>query len=279
MTFLRWVFAIYSFIHTTWINISHHFNIPIFTFCVLLIKGIKDGGIKLPSEPTLIRTYCFIPILASLLSYISFIFKRQRKLSKLYDMDDNYVTLSRRLRPFLPEKEESAAWNKLYNELKSSQKRKVKNLPSCGWAMVTGASRGIGRAVSIELARYNIPVILVARDGDKLKEVAVILEECYGVATKLFISDFSKNNAAEELMDKVTAEGLQIDILVSNAGISDTKDMVNMDTSKIQDIINVNLVTGSKLSQMLGIKMKQRQSGRICIISSIAGAVPGKYII
>lgn len=193
-------------------------------------------------------------------------------------MDGNYVTLSRRLRPFLPEKEESSAWNKLYNELKSSQKRKV-DLPSCGWAMVTGASRGIGRAISIELARYYIPVILVARDEDKLKEVAVILEECYGVATKVFISDFSKNNAAEELMEKVTAEGLQIDILVSNAGISDTKDMVHMDTCKIQDIINVNLVAGSKLSQMLGIKMKKRQSGRICIISSIAGAVPGKYII
>ena len=130
--------------------------------------------------------------------------------------------------------------------------------------------------IAIELARYKIPVILNARDQTRLKELATMIEECYGVPTKVIISDFTNKDAASEVMKMISDEmNLDVDILINNAGIGDTRELVEMDLQKIQDIINVNVLTVSKLCQMLGEKMKQRRRGRIVIISSITGIAPG----
>lgn len=96
----------------------------------------------------------------------------------------------------------------------------------------------------------------------------------------MIISDFSKNNAAEELLEEIAKVllGLEIDILIHNTGIGDTNDFVAMNTSKIKDTITVHIITGSKLCQMFGIEMKERRQGRIVLISSITSAVPGKFI-
>lgn len=261
------------------VNFGTHFNFTHVTLSLIAITILlkKDNEVR-----GTILVYCCIPLLTPILSYVHFIVQRHRKLSILYDMDGNHVTCNKSLPPFVPEKDHPN-FQKIHDELesksKSSKPKENKiNAPSSGWAMVTGASRGIGRALCIELARYNFSVILVARDEAKLKDLAVILEDCYGVKTKIFVSDFSKSDAAEELIQKISKKELFVDILIHNAGIGDTKELVHMDSSKIQDIITVNTITGSKLCQMLGLQMKERRRGRIVLISSIAGAVPGRFI-
>ncbi len=229
------------------------------------------------------------------------------------------------------EEEVDPKWERIYNELLNKQqklkKKKKKNRkgnddnheeedqtndkknnekhiqpPSCGWTLLTGASRGIGRALAVELARHKVPLILVARNEDKLKELATQLEECYGIPTMVFVSDFSHSDAAERLIEQIhdSSSGsndssssssnkkvggtksnndknasVDIDCLIHNAGIGDAKEIVNMDTKRIQDIITINTMTGSKLCQMLGRHMKRRRRGRIVLMSSITGMAPG----
>lgn len=162
-----------------------------------------------------------------------------------------------------------------------NNKDKQKEIPIEGWALITGASRGIGRAIAVELARYKVPLILVARSHSKLLELSKMLEKCYRIPTKIFVCDFAKNDAAEQLWEMIAKESnkngksLQIDIFIHNAGIGDTKNLVDMDTTKIQDIITVNVTSGSKLCQIFGNQMKQRRRGRIVLISSITGFAPG----
>lgn len=227
------------------------------------------------------------PAIMSFLSWVSFMIQRQRKLSTLYDMDQNVLKCKSEssLPPFLPKKLEDNTWYELRDKLSSEvqekkgksreqlKKKEQSKLTSCGWAMVTGASGGIGRALAVEIARYNIPVILVARSKAKLIELSIMLEECYGVATHVLVSDFSESNAAEQVFKSISEASLQVDILINNAGIGDTNDLVDMDCAKIQDIITVNSITVSKLCQLFGKKMKQRRRGRIVLISSITGVV------
>lgn len=277
-----------------WINFSNQCNVATLSFSLIPIIIIyfkisycyyntnNDDDLilqKMSIQNNCILIYCSIPLFTSILSYVFFVIQRQRKLSSLYDMNGNKIKCYQQLPQFLPEKEESISWNKIYDKLKNNvkelkQMERGNKIPTSGWALVTGASRGIGRAIAIELARYKIPVILVARDETKLNKLSMILEECYGVATKVIISDFSKIHSAEELWSKMPT-GLQVDMFIHNAGIGDVNEMVHMDLAKIQDIITINLITGSKLCKLFGLKMKERRRGRIVVISSIAGAVQG----
>jgi short-subunit dehydrogenase len=332
--------VVFNFLQRNLNNISNQANLVLHFFSFILvcicictattnniIQNNEDNHEISSSSPLFIVVLSYlaspyfiilysIPIITSLISWVYFIIQRQRKLSTLYDLDDNPLRCKSEsaLPPFLPPTSSSKG-DKLYDKLSAEVKNKKKisqkddeakaktklsssssstttTKTTSGWAMVTGARRGIGRALAVELARYNIPIILVARDEKKLKELSKILNECYGVPTKVIVSDFSNSNAAEELLKKLNnhtkrdssdkskdEDGddieVEVDILIHNAGISDTNNLTEMNLTKIQDIITVNSITGCKLCQIFGNKMKERKRGRIVIISSITGAVPG----
>ena len=83
---------------------------------------------------------------------------------------------------------------------------------SLGYALVTGASRGIGRAIAVELARWEVPLILVARDEDALTALAFDLQTCYGVECCVLPADLSKPNTAENIYKTVQQAGLTVDV-------------------------------------------------------------------
>jgi short-subunit dehydrogenase len=140
-----------------------------------------------------------------------------------------------------------------------------------GYALVTGASRGIGRALAIELARWEIPLILVARDEDKLVNLAADIERCYGVKCCVLTADLSKPDAAEKIYEATTAAGLPVDILISNAGLSSSGEFVDMDEGTLRNIMQVNAVSVASLCHLYGNEMKKRRRGRMLIVSSVVG--------
>eukprot|EP00547_Thalassionema_nitzschioides_P001190 CAMPEP_0194213992 /NCGR_PEP_ID=MMETSP0156-20130528/14970_1 /TAXON_ID=33649 /ORGANISM="Thalassionema nitzschioides, Strain L26-B" /LENGTH=845 /DNA_ID=CAMNT_0038942155 /DNA_START=6 /DNA_END=2543 /DNA_ORIENTATION=+ len=163
------------------------------------------------------------------------------------------------------------------NEKKqSNKKQRVVGLnqdEELGFALVTGASRGIGRALAVELARWEIPLILVARDREKLVELAADIEKCYGVKCCVLPADLSNPDTAKKLHKTTTAAGLKVDILVNNAGLSSSGEFVDMEEDYLRTMMQVNAVSAATLSHLYGRDMKRRRRGRILMVSSVVGAV------
>jgi short-subunit dehydrogenase len=144
-----------------------------------------------------------------------------------------------------------------------------------GYALVTGASRGIGRALAVELARWEIPLILVARDVDRLTSLAYDLEACYGVKCCVLPADLSNPGAAELLYKATQKAGLKVDILINNAGFALHGEAVDQDLDQVNDMIQVNALAVSALTHLYGRDMKRRRRGRVMMVSSICGTVAG----
>ena len=156
-----------------------------------------------------------------------------------------------------------------------SRSRQIYDSPPLGYALVTGASRGIGRAFAVELARWDIPLILVARDEEKLKEVASEIEMAYGVNCCVIPADLSQPDVANQIFEATENAGLKVDILVNNAGVCNTGDLIDGDEVDIGNMINVNIGSVTNLSYLYGKCMKRRRRGRILFVSSVVGAAPG----
>jgi short-subunit dehydrogenase len=144
-----------------------------------------------------------------------------------------------------------------------------------GYAVVTGASRGIGRAIAVELARWDVPLILVARDKEKLIALANEIKTAYGVDCCVIPTDLSKEDAAQKIHQATTNARLKVDILINNAGVYSVGDVVDGSAQDLMNMINVNVATVTNLSYLYGKDMKRHRRGRILFVSSLVGATPG----
>ena len=165
-----------------------------------------------------------------------------------------------------------------HNVSHSSNNKITKNNHSelfpLGYALVTGASRGLGRALAVELARWEIPLILIARDGKKLNELADDIEACYGVKCCIIEADLSKDGVADKIYQATTDAGMHVDILVNNAGVCHYGEMVDSTENDIDRVLQLNAISVAKLSHLYGKDMKNNRRGRILFVSSIVGALP-----
>lgn len=157
----------------------------------------------------------------------------------------------------------------------SSNSTKSSSDATTGYALVTGASRGIGRAIAVELARYNIPLILVARDVEKLSVVAKDIETHYGIPCRILQADLTSPDCASRIHAATTKAGLDVDILVNNAGVCTHGDLIDGDVADALRMIQLNVGSVVELSRLYGKNMKDRRRGRILFVSSMSGAMPG----
>lgn len=137
-------------------------------------------------------------------------------------------------------------------------------------ALVTGAGKGIGRAIAIALANEGVNVGLVARTERDLLEVAATIK-AIGVGTAIATADVSIMNEVNLAVEKITGELGAIDILINNAGIGAFGGFLEMEPAKWEQIIQVNLMGPYYVTRSVLASMIERKTGDIVNISSTAG--------
>src|SRR5437667_66045 len=140
------------------------------------------------------------------------------------------------------------------------------------WALVTGASAGIGAAFARKLAAQSVNVVLVARRADRLEALAAELRERHGVKTRVVPEDLERDGAAERLLEWV--RDLEIGILVNNAGFSTVGRFERVAREKILGMIRVNCLAVAALTHAFLPAMQARRRGAVIIVSSVAGYQP-----
>jgi 3-oxoacyl-[acyl-carrier protein] reductase len=136
--------------------------------------------------------------------------------------------------------------------------------------MVTGASRGIGRACALELAKAGAKVALAARQTDKLEEVAAEIRSGGGEAFVVPL-DLSAQHSIKEGIAKVAKEFGRIDILVNNAGVTKDGLALRMKADDWNSVLQTNLTGAFFCIQQVISPMMRERWGRIVNISSVVG--------
>ncbi|MDZ4095047.1 MAG: SDR family oxidoreductase [Paracoccaceae bacterium] len=143
------------------------------------------------------------------------------------------------------------------------------------WALVTGASEGLGREFAILAAKSGFDVILTARQVDKLESHAESLRRAYNVAVVVIPADLADSDAAEQLwLD--AANGRQIGVFVNNAGLGHIGAFADEGGwPREAATIAVNMIAATILMKRAVVHMKAAGDGRILNVASTAGFMPG----
>ncbi|MBI1903132.1 MAG: 3-oxoacyl-[acyl-carrier-protein] reductase [Planctomycetia bacterium] len=137
-------------------------------------------------------------------------------------------------------------------------------------ALVTGASRGIGRAIALALARCGAKVACVARDAAKLQETVAAIASAGGTALAV-ACDVTKRESVDEAVTKVTTDWGRLDIVVNNAGITRDTLLPRMSDEHFDDVIATNLRGTFLFTRAATLVMMGQRYGRIINISSVSG--------
>jgi short-subunit dehydrogenase len=140
------------------------------------------------------------------------------------------------------------------------------------WALVTGASAGIGAEFARALARDGVSVVLTARRVERLRKLAAELEKNHNVSTRVVQADLADAGAAEHLAGAVA--DLEIGILVNNAGFGASGRFDRLDPQRLHDMVQVNCVAPVVLTSRITPGMLERGRGAVVITGSVAGRQP-----
>ena len=145
------------------------------------------------------------------------------------------------------------------------------------YAVITGASAGIGVCFARRLAKDGYPVVLVARREERLIALAEELKEEYGTECKVVVCDVSKTEECTRLMEEI--QELSIEIFINNAGFGDCGPFIKGDLSKELDMIDVNIKALHTLMKLALQKMECGTNKYLLNVASSAGLLPaGPYM-
>lgn len=141
-------------------------------------------------------------------------------------------------------------------------------------ALVTGASAGIGRCYARRLAGLGYNLVIVSRDGDRLNELADELRGTYCISVMVVVMDLARERAAYELYDLVKSEGVEVDVLVNNAGMFSFLDILKTPTERISRLLLLHDMTLTLNCRLFGEDMARRGGGHILNMSSFSIWMP-----
>ncbi|XP_028832716.1 17-beta-hydroxysteroid dehydrogenase type 3 isoform X1 [Denticeps clupeoides] len=145
------------------------------------------------------------------------------------------------------------------------------------WAVVTGASDGIGRAYAIELSKHGMNVAIISRSQEKLNKTAVEIGETTGKRVKVIVADFTKDDVYENIAQNL--QDLNIGILVNNVGMLPSPTPCRLlDTDSLEQrinmVINCNVKAMMKMCTIVLPIMERRRKGIILNVSSGLAQIP-----
>lgn len=142
-------------------------------------------------------------------------------------------------------------------------------------ALITGATGGLGAHLCREFAQHGYNLVITARDPEKLRRLANWLRESCRVRVTVIVADLNQDDATRMIYNKIRAAGIQVDVLVNNAGFGLGGSFVQ-NRPRLQDaMIHVNLQTPTRLCRMFLPGMLERGRGGILNIGSIGSFVSG----
>jgi short-subunit dehydrogenase len=145
-------------------------------------------------------------------------------------------------------------------------------------ALITGASTGIGVVFARQLAQRQMELILVARSRDKLEQLAAQLREQYAVKVEVIVQDLTVAGAGKLVYDTVNQKGINVDLLVNNAGFGDYGTFSEQDLARQLEMIQLNDLVVVELTHYFLRPMLARGEGAIINVASIAGFQPLPYL-
>ena len=142
------------------------------------------------------------------------------------------------------------------------------------YAIVTGASSGIGWCISKELANRGYSIVAVSNQAVQLNKLKSELENSYPINVQTIDYDLTNNDAAQRIFDFCQKKNLMVEVLVNNAGILVYGDVVSIDTKKTKNILQLHMNTPVMLCRLFGEVMVKNRKGYILNVSSISSMMP-----
>ena len=138
------------------------------------------------------------------------------------------------------------------------------------WALVTGASSGIGEEFARQAAASGINVVVVARGEERLQDVAASLAERYQVQTRIVAVDLGREGILDAIGE--ATDDLDIGLVISNAGAGNPGPFISLPRARLREIVHLNVIAHLELAHHFGQKLARRGRGGIVLVSAAAAA-------
>lgn len=145
-------------------------------------------------------------------------------------------------------------------------------------ALITGASSGFGSEYAKIFAANGYDLVLTARNKEKLDALAAELKEQNGTDVFVIVKDLSQKDAALDIFNETEQAGIEVNVLVNNAGFGDYGRYAEADWEKQYEMVTVNITALIQLTRLYLPQMVQRKDGRILNMASMAAFAPGPYM-
>jgi uncharacterized protein len=146
------------------------------------------------------------------------------------------------------------------------------------WALVTGASAGIGKALAEKLATGGTHLVLTARRQERLEELAQELAATRKIRTAVFVADLADAGAPEKIFAFTQNKGIDVELLINNAGFGAYGEFTTVGTHRLLDMVQVNCSAVVHLTRLYLPEMIKRRSGDVLIVASTASFQAVPYI-
>lgn len=146
------------------------------------------------------------------------------------------------------------------------------------WALITGASAGIGKALAEELAAGGTNLVLTARRRERLEELARTLSTTRKIKAEVFVADLAERAGPEKILAFTRDRNIHIDLLINNAGFGAYGEFATSDRARQLEMVQVNCAAVVNLTHLFLPAMIERKSGDILILASTASFQAVPYI-
>lgn len=146
------------------------------------------------------------------------------------------------------------------------------------WALITGASSGIGAEFAERLAARGMHLVLTARSEEKLNKLAQELHTKHGTRCEVIVCDLTMPEQLDHLMDEINNRQIDIELLVNSAGFAVVGEFEKTDSQQVLKMVQLNISALTDLTYRLLPDMLERQHGAIINVSSVAAFQPVAYM-